>query len=293
MNKINVKLFLFTLLSFLISTSNLCAQENRGTIGIGISAGAMNYEGDLDDNFTLVFTRPGFGVHAIFVVFPRIHFRLTALHGSISANDAQASFTNNASRNLKFYSDIDELGLQIIYSLQNRKRGFSKRNFAVPYVFAGISYFQFAPKREVNNVEYDLQSIGTEGQYLTGPYPKPYKLQQFSIPFGVGFKFKVSKNFDAGAETGFRKTFTDYLDDVSTSYPDKTALYTAQGPVAVYLSDPSVEPNISFTQRGNPINSDWYVYTNVHLTFYLTTSLYKQYKPKNRFKGNTCKGLMM
>ena len=91
MNKINVKLFLFTLLSFLISTSNLCAQENRGTIGIGISAGAMNYEGDLDDNFTLVFTRPGFGVHAIFVVFPRIHFRLTALHGSISANDAQAS----------------------------------------------------------------------------------------------------------------------------------------------------------------------------------------------------------
>ena len=117
-------------------------------------------------------------------------------------------------------------------------------------------------------------------------------MQQFSVPLGIGFKIKVSKNFDAGAETGFRKTFTDYLDDVSGNYPDKSALYNAQGPVALYLSDSSVEPNVSFSPRGNPKNSDWYVYTNIHLTFYLTTSLFKPYRLKSQFRGNTCKGLM-
>ncbi len=285
-------LIFYFLLLLLILPSTTSAQDTRGTIGVGISGGAMNYEGDLDDNFTLVFTKPAFGLHAIFVVFPRIHFRVAVLHGSIAANDAQANFTSNGQRNLSFYSDINEAGFHILYSLQTRKRGFTKRNFAVPYVFAGISYFQFAPKRSINGVEYDLQSIGTEGQHLPGTYPEPYKLQQFSVPLGIGFKIKVSKNFDAGAETGFRKTFTDYLDDVSGNYPDKSALYNAQGPVALYLSDSSVEPNVSFSPRGNPKNSDWYVYTNIHLTFYLTTSLFKPYRLKSQFRGNTCKGLM-
>jgi hypothetical protein len=252
----------------------------------------MNYEGDLDDNFTLVFTRPAFGLHANFVVFSRVYFRLSLLHGSIAANDAQASFTDNGSRNLRFYSNIDEAGLHVMYSFQNRKRGFSKRNFAVPYVFAGASWFMFAPKRKLNGVEYDLQSVGTEGQYLKGPYPRPYKLQQISIPFGVGFRIRITDNLDAGAETGFRKTFTDYLDDVSTAYPDKATLLDAEGPVAVYLSDSSTDPRASFSMRGNPKNSDWYVYTNINLTFYFTTSLFKQYKLKNQYKVNSCKGLM-
>ncbi|MBK6399378.1 MAG: hypothetical protein IPF75_14245 [Bacteroidetes bacterium] len=183
-------LIFYFLLLLLILPSTTSAQDTRGTIGVGISGGAMNYEGDLDDNFTLVFTKPAFGLHAIFVVFPRIHFRVAVLHGSIAANDAQANFTSNGQRNLSFYSDINEAGFHILYSLQTRKRGFTKRNFAVPYVFAGISYFQFAPKRSINGVEYDLQSIGTEGQHLPGPYPEPYKLQQFSVPLGIGFKIK-------------------------------------------------------------------------------------------------------
>ncbi len=287
-----MKLFIFLFFILLITTEGF-AQERRGTIGVGLSAGAMNYQGDLDDNFTLVFTKPGFGAHAIVLLFPRLHFKITALHGSISANDAHASFTNNGARNLNFYSTINEGGLQIMYSLQNRRRGFSKRNFAVPYIFAGVAYFQFAPKRKINGKEYDLQSVGTEGQYLDGNYPKPYKLQQLSIPIGAGFKIRVSDHFDIGAETGFRKTFTDYLDDVSNHYPDKVALLNAEGPIAVYLSDSSTEGKASFSQRGNSANNDWYVYTNIHITYYMTTHLFKEIKPKNQYKGDTCKGLFL
>ncbi len=294
-SQMNTKLlFLLILLLFQLPVD---AQQQRGTIGLGVSAGASNYAGDLDDNFTLPFTRPGFGAHAIFLFRPRIFLRLAVFHGRITASDATSvNLTGNQYRNLGFYSDINEAGLHIIYSLQSRKRGFSRRNFATPYIFAGIAYFQFNPKWNVNDEVYELQKIGTEGQYLVGDYPAPYSLQQFSIPFGIGFTLKISANFDLGAEIGLRKTFTDYLDDVSGIYPDKQLLTQEQGPVAAYLSDPSNDPahpegKPNFSQRGAPKNKDWYVYTNVHLTYYFTTNLFKPYKPKSKFKENSCKGL--
>src|SRR6185503_3498036 len=150
------------------------------------------------------------------------------------------------------------------------------------------------PKATYNGTTYELQKIGTEGQYLGGSYPKPYKLQQISIPFGFGFLLKITEHLDFGGECGFRKTFTDYLDDVSTRYPDKQEMLAKQGPVAVALSDPSNNPDtpngrVSFAARGNPTNPDWYVYTNLHLTYYFTTSLFAPYRLKNQFRDNTCK----
>jgi hypothetical protein len=62
--------------------------------------------------------------------------------------------------------------------------------------------------------------LSTEGQ---GIYPdkKPYSLWQPTIPFGGGVKFAITENLRIGFEIGLRKLFTDYLDDVSTSYPIK------------------------------------------------------------------------
>ena len=285
------------ILIIIISQFSAFAQEQRGVLGFGLSAGASNYAGDLDDNFTLPFTRPGFGAHAIFLFRPRIHLRLAIYHGTITASDGSGvNLSGNQYRNLSFYSDINEGGIHVIYTLQSRKRGFTRRNFLAPYVFAGLAYFHFNPKRSVNGQEYELQKIGTEGQYLSGNYPSPYSLQQFSIPFGIGFTLKLSKNFDIGAEIGLRKTFTDYLDDVSTLYPDKQQLTESQGSVAAYLADPSNNPDEpqgkpAFSKRGNSNFKDWYVYTNVHLTYYFTTSLFKSYKLRSNFRNNSCKGL--
>lgn len=289
------KTILFIL--FVLMFQDVYSQEQRGMIGFGISAGASNYAGDLDDNFTLPFTRPGFGAHAIFLFRPRIFLRVALFHGEITASDGHGvNLSGNQYRNLSFYSVINEGGLHVMYSLQSRKRGFTRRNIIAPYLFAGIAYFQFNPKRKVDGQVYELQKVGTEGQYLIGNYPKPYSLHGFSIPFGLGFTLKMTKNLDFGIESGLRKTFTDYLDDVSTVYPDKLQMNETAGPIAAYLADPSNDPEEpsgrpAFSQRGNPRNQDWYVYTNIHLTYYITTSLFKPAKLKSRFKNNSCKGL--
>jgi hypothetical protein len=50
------------------------------------------------------------------------------------------------------------------------------------------------------------------------PSRKEYANWQFVIPFGVGMKYSIDKSSSIGLEYGLRKTFTDYMDDVSTSY---------------------------------------------------------------------------
>ena len=94
-----------------------------------------------------------------------------------------------------------------------------------------------------------------------------------SIPFGVGAKANLSKNIGLSFEWGMRKTFTDYLDDVSKKYYDPAALAAARGTTAAAMSDPSIgtDPGVSNAgrQRGNPTNKDWYSFIGIALTIKL------------------------
>jgi len=115
--------------------------------------------------------------------------------------------------------------------------------------------------------------LSTEGQ---GIYPdkKPYSLWQPTIPFGGGFKFAISENLRIGFEIGLRKLFTDYLDDVSTSYPDQNDLLAARGQTAVdfsYRSDEVPGGDAAFptksTQRGGAKQKDMYYFTGLNIMF--------------------------
>ena len=57
---------------------------------------------------------------------------------------------------------------------------------------------------------------------------------------GIGVKDAISKEFAIGIEVGIRKTFTDYIDDVSGVYYDNAALRAARGDMAADLADPSL-----------------------------------------------------
>jgi hypothetical protein len=102
--------------------------------------------------------------------------------------------------------------------------------------------------------------LRTEGQGLPDfPERKEYKLTQLCIPFGIGARFRVSDQFSIGAEIGFRKLFTDYLDDVSNTYVDPIKLSQASGPKAIEISYRGDEVGSHYnpypphgTIRGNP-----------------------------------------
>lgn len=266
---------------FILFSLHVLGQKN-GIIGFGISGGAVNYKGDLDYDLSLKFTKPGVGIHFLLLPYSKFNFSLNYFHGKIACDDSKADDPNKY-RNLNFYSNIDELSLITIYRFQDKTKSFSTRQNLIPYIFGGIALYHFNPKTKLNGIEYELEKIGTEGQHLdksNQAYPKPYKLTQISFPFGGGIKYKISSAIDLGLELGLRKTLTDYLDDLSGSYPDKTELLKEEGDIAVYLSDPSNDPKhpngrSSFSNRGYSKKKDWYTYSNINFTYYIVSKIYK------------------
>ena len=127
-----------------------------------------------------------------------------------------------------------------------------------------MSIFYFNPQTTLNGETYDLQPLGTEGQFQGNEY----LLTQPAIAFGGGFKIDISYDWSINLELSARRLFTDYLDDVSTTYPDFDDLEEARGDIAVQLSDRSLngisEPG---RQRGNSQDRDMYFFVGFTLAY--------------------------
>ena len=148
--------------------------------------------------------------------------------------------------------------------------GSKKLAVTTPYVFGGVAVYHFDPMGFYQYRWYKLQPIGTEGQGSTFSNEKTYSLTQFSIPFGAGLKVNTAKKVNINFEWGIRKTFTDYLDDVSGKYVDAGLLASEKGAVAAELADKSfTQEGGSNTgrQRGNSFTKDWYAFAGVIITF--------------------------
>lgn len=248
------------------------AQVNGAYLRIGASGGSTNYLGDLDDDFTFKFTKAAFGLDLSYKFNPLMSVRVGVSHGWASAAD---SVSNNEARNrrdLHFRTPITEGSLQLVIDFVANDRRFRDRPDYVPYVFGGLSIFKFNPQALYQGQWVDLQTIGTEGQFIFGSNnPGPYALVQMAIPMGAGIRIRLSDQWDFEIETGFRKTFTDYLDDVSGLYPDRNELFEsagggALGTRATFLSDPNDVAAINGI-RGDQTQTDWYVFTMVRLNY--------------------------
>jgi hypothetical protein len=106
--------------------------------------------------------------------------------------------------------------------------------------------------------------------YMPTEMSKQYSLTQFAIPIGVGIKYSVAPYVTLGVEFGFRKTFTDYLDDVSGGFIDSATAFNQGGYEALVLSDRSIEVNserfLAGSARGNSKYNDNYYFVNITLS---------------------------
>lgn len=118
-----------------------------------------------------------------------------------------------------------------------------------------------------------LQPLGTEGQGLIASRTK-YSLIGICIPVGIGFKYTIDRYWGVGLEIGLRKTFTDYIDDVSTTYFD-FANYPDANDLAAVLADRSNKSDPKVTtagqQRGDPRDKDSYMFGIFSLNYKLRT----------------------
>lgn len=215
---------------------------------------------------------------------PQVLLRSGLNWGTIAAYDKNNKDTSLQNRNLSFKSNLLEINFCIEVNLLDPVDPVEIN--AYPYVFAGIGLFHFDPFAYDNSgVKTFLKPLSTEGDGMPEfPDRKEYKLTQICIPFGGGVKFKLSRQLETGFEIGFRKTFTDYLDDVSKPYVDEKILFLHKGPKTVEMASRSINTaglpqKVAIGDiRGNPRKKDMYYFMGVKLTLKFATG--KKERPK-------------
>lgn len=253
-------------IAFLLAGLNGYSQYHE----IGAMFGTAYYVGDLNPSSHIpAQVYPGGGLIYRYNFNDRVSFKANVLYGRVYGRDSDSDDEWRQNRNLSFRSDIFEVSGQVeinflTYEIGDRSRPSS------PYLFAGLSVFRFNPQAQYNDRWIDLRPLGTEGQGIKG-YEDPYNLTQISIPFGVGFKFNIWRNIGGAVEWGMRRTFTDYIDDVSTNYVEPGLLEEENGPLAQVLADRSLAPlgpdgTNAGMQRGETNREDWYMFAGVMLT---------------------------
>jgi hypothetical protein len=267
------------LLLIACAAGTVSAQYNE----VGLMVGWSSYKGELAPHlFKTEFNHLAGGVFFRHNWNRHWSWKIAVNYGKVSGDDASSDFAFQRDRNLSFYSNVLDVSPLIEFNFFPYETGNRYYPFT-PYLFTGLSIFRFNPKAELGNDVYELRPLTTEGQ-------KQYKRTAIALPIGGGVKFSVGR-IGIGIEVGARKAFSDYLDDVSTVYPDMAILLANKGSTAVALSDRSFSsrdslnplPNSYLKQRGNAKDKDWYLFGGVTLYFRLTSLLRDICKPfKNR-----------
>ena len=212
----------------------------------------------------------------------RVSWQVAFTTGMLYGNDNKTTEYFRSDRELSFRTPIQEISFRLDYKIRKERSGHiydlrgvrGQRGRTVStYCFVGLGVYHFNPKAKLEGKWVALQPIGTEGQNYIATR-KPYSLYQVCIPLGLIAKYTVNKRWTISAEAGLRFLFTDYLDDVSTTYanPDLVA-QNAPKEVPTTSAKLAADPNYVGhcyenngpyhyynEQRGDPNDRDFYMF---------------------------------
>lgn len=295
------KFFLFILV-FSLPTLVLAQRWKAYRYEVHFGLGAANFLGELGGanqigtnyfrDLEIKETRFAAMVGLRFKINEYLAIKTNLSYGKVAGDDKLTKEFYRRWRNLNFKSNIYEFSTNLEASFMKeqvghryRLRGIKgQRGFEMyTYGFVGVGVFYFNPKGLYNGTWIDLQPLGTEGQgvYLTR---KPYSRFQVCMPIGFGFKYTIDRRWGVGLEYGLRKTWTDYIDDVSTTYVDPTQLKAGPGGEQAAImanrsnggnlvppGDPYYNVTSAGQQRGDPTDHDSYMFAIFSVNYKLRT----------------------
>lgn len=291
--------FIFTVVSCLLPvisfSQSLIIGNDKTRFEIGLNVGPSFFLGDLGGHkgkgttfikdLNLPVTQIMTGAFITYYPNQWLGFRAAAQYGKLAGED-QLITTHGENelyrkqRNLDFRTNIAEayVATEIfpLMLLHKNDKDYSPR-FS-PYGVLGVGVFHFNPQGSLTNANgdktwYYLRPLHTEGEgFPEYPDRKEYALTQVNIPMGFGVKYFLSSRINLSLEILYRHTFTDYIDDVSTTYIDPNLFDKYLSPqnaaIARQISDkvfaivnPGLSRNSPGTQRGNPNQNDAYFTT--------------------------------
>lgn len=163
------------------------AQEDyRFDIGGGI--GMTGYLGDA--NTANLLRNPGWDLELLFryIISPRWNLKTNFYTGSLRGNSAQMTNVFPSGESYRFSTSFYEIGEMAEFHFFDYGIGETYRKLRrfTPYITAGLS----------------LTMWSVDKKTYAG----------FTIPFGIGGKFKINKRLNLGLELLMKKVFSDRLD---------------------------------------------------------------------------------
>jgi len=253
-----------------IILSAFCLVESKAQKGweVGGTVGSAFYLGDLNTNYRINRPGPAARLFTRYNFNKRVCFKFAASYARVMAQDSDSKNTFEQSRNLSFASNIYDGSGELEFNFLPYTHG-SEDEYFTPYLMGGLSVYKFNPKAKYEGNWYALQPFGTEGQFQGDEY----SLTQMAFAFGGGIKLDLTAEWSLNVEISSRYLFTDYLDDVSTKYPDIKDVKKLNGPVAGALVDRSGELGIEpiggrGRQRGNSKDRDSFHLLTIGVAYY-------------------------
>jgi Domain of unknown function (DUF6089) len=273
----NLLLILVLMLSFTISGY---AQYR---IDYGFSIGATNYLGEFGGgegeregfvkDMKLGFTRWTLGGFYRTRVSNKIAVKGALNYIRLTGDDAKTGNPARRGRNLNFKNDMYELlvtGEYYFYKVNDvGGTGRYSTDFNL-YLFGGIGAFYSNPKGQTDGGEWvALKPLQTEGQ--------SYSNINLTLPLGIGFYYTLNRRYRLGMEISWRTTFTDYIDDASTTYVngyDGISNKTTQAVLDEINAESGGDPIVLELRhydvgrkRGDPSNNDSYMTATVNFSW--------------------------
>ena len=276
-------LFYFLILGFILPEVVSAQYYNRNRYEWVFGLGATNFLGDIGGSstqgthflkdFNFGSTREMGSVGLRYMLSDYMAVKGGLYFGMLRGNDALSSEKDRHNRNINFRSPIVEISGQ--YEVYFNKEQVGHRyhirhahgmhNINIQgYAFVGIGAFFFNPQGYYQGNWYNLRPLSTEGEGLPGG-PKKYSQFGLCIPFGLGCKYALNRQWSVGLEISERWTTSDYIDDTHGVYYNNDAILAAKGPIAAYFADPSLGqvPGQTNTgqERGDSRHNDTYLFT--------------------------------
>ena len=291
------RVFILILTILLLPVFSQAQKWKRQRKEYSFGLGATNFLGDLGGrnqqgtdfimDFEIKATRYAAALGYRYQIGRDWYVKANLLYAKVSGNDNLTGEPARQRRQLSFKSDIIELSGQLEYMLIKQKsghlyrlrgvRGKSWFRFEV-YLLGGIGVIWYDPKSTDRNGNWQrLAPLNTEGQGLPSG-PKDYSQFTAVIPYGIGIRRNLSGgarsrhfgSWSISLELTMRKTFSDYIDDVSTNYYQDAnggtnQIEAANGAQAAYFADPSGNTSLyngyfgEPQQRGDVTDKDAYM----------------------------------
>ena len=222
----------------------------------GIISGSSIFLGSISNKNNLFANDKNilFGLNINYLINSNFSSDFTLQSFKLTNSDLNSNNYDQITRAINFTTKMFNLSASLNYDFIDN-RLFTKARKIKPSIGLGIDFINFNPTGVYNNIVYNLQELGTGGQFSNNNN-STYSLNTLGYFSSIKIKYLINRYNSIGISLSYHISLSNYLDDVGHDlYPSTTAILNSTIPnkdAAIYFSNPTPSRNTINLYRDNP-----------------------------------------